>query len=120
MTEWEYNPLGYAVSKREFTKGLRDGEPEFFETLWEYNADGRLLRQINHEGNEILNQFDENNDSRFAQGNLEMSTQLPDADRSGDQTEIKTLNIYEPIYQQVSLSVDPRGLDPNFMPPIEL
>ena len=118
MTELEYNPLGYAVSKREFTKGLREGEPEFFETLWEYNADGRLLREIMDEGNSIEYVYDENNDSRFAQGNILASTRLPDDNRDSDQAEIKTVNIFEPIYQQVSLSIDPRGLDSSFTPPI--
>ncbi|MDJ0843851.1 RHS repeat-associated core domain-containing protein [Crocosphaera sp.] len=118
VTEWEWNPLGYAVVKREFTKGLRNGEPEFFETRWEYNADGRLLRQINPEGDEQNYTYDESSNSRFAQGNLNAGEYLPDADRGGDQTEIQTFSLYEPIYQQTSLTVDPRGLDPNFTPPI--
>ncbi|HAC66219.1 MAG TPA: hypothetical protein DCF68_22465 [Cyanothece sp. UBA12306] len=118
VTEWEYNPLGYALVKREFTKGLRNGEPEFFETRWEYNADGRLLRQIDPEGDDLNYSYDDGSDSRFAQGNLKEGTNLPDGDRGGDQTEINTFSLYEPIYQQTSLTVDPRGLDPNFTPAI--
>ena len=46
-----------------------------------------------------------------------VSRQLPD-DRGGDQEQITTLSLYEPIYQQVSLSIDPRGLDENYISPI--
>ena len=119
VTEWEYNSIGYVLAQREFTKGLREGEPEFFETRWEYNSDGRLLRQIDPEGNEMTYSYDENSDSRFAEGNIIQEQYLPDADRGGDQSEITSFNLYEPIYQQLSLSIDPRGLDPNFTPPVD-
>ena len=118
VEEYVFNPLGYAVEKREFTKGLRDDEPDFFETLFKYNADGQLIEQTNPEGNTVRYIYDEISDSRFAQGNLLTSTVIPDDDRGGDQTEIKTLNLYEPIYQNLSLTIDPRGIDPDFNPPI--
>ena len=118
IEEYEFNPLGYPIARREFTKGLREGEPDFFETKFIYNTDGLLVEQINPEGNKILHVYDGISESRFAQGNRLTSTQLPDDDRGGDQTEIKTLNLYEPIYQQVALSIDPRGIDPDFEPPI--
>ncbi|MEA5536936.1 RHS repeat-associated core domain-containing protein [Crocosphaera sp. XPORK-15E] len=118
ITEYDYNQLGYALSIKEFTKGLRNGEPEFFETTFEYNADGRLISKTASEGNTTQYTYDESNPSRFANGNILSSVTTPDADRGGDQTQIQTLNIYEPIYQLFSLRVDPRGLDPNFTPPI--
>ncbi len=118
VTEYEYNRLGYALSVKEFTKGLRNGEPEFFETTFEYNADGRVLSKTASEGNKTEYTYDEDNASRFANGNILSSVTTPDGDRGGDQTQIETLNIYEPVYQLFSLRVDPRGLDPNFTPPI--
>ena len=118
VEEYVFNPLGYAVEKREFTKGLRDDEPEFFETKFIYNSDGLLVEQINPEGNTVRHIYDGISDSRFAQGNLLTSTEMPDDDRGGDQTEIKTLNLYEPIYQNVSMTIDPRGIDLDFDAPI--
>jgi RHS repeat-associated protein len=117
ITEYEFNPLGYTIAEREFTnRNVRPGEPDY-ETRYIYNADGRLLKQIDPEGNVMPYFYDESSNSRFAQGNLLVSRQLP-GDRGGAQDEITTLSLYEPIYQQVSLSIDPRGTDPNFMPPI--
>ena len=118
VEEYVFNPLGYAVEKREFTKGLREGEPEFFETKFIYNSDGLLVERINPEGNTVRHIYDGISGSRFAQGNLLTSTEMPDDDRGGDQTEIKTLNLYEPIYQNVSMTIDPRGIDLDFDAPI--
>ena len=118
ITEFEYNSLGYPLSMKEFTKGLRPGEPSFFETRWEYNADGRLLRKIDPEGNETVHNYDANNASRFANSNILSSATTPDASRGGDQAQIQSSNVYEPIYNLFSVTVDPRGLDPNFTPAI--
>jgi YD repeat-containing protein len=112
-----FNPLGYVTVEQEHTRGLREGEPIFFETRYAYNADGRLIRTIDPEGNFSEITIDDDNPSRFAQGNSLVFDQYP-GPRSGDQDRIRSLYLYEPIYQQIHLSIDPRGLDDTFTPPI--
>lgn len=58
--------------------------------------------------------------NRYEQGNLVVVARLPDLARGGDQSVIRTATLYEPVYNQVHLQVDPRGLDPAYRPPIRL
>lgn len=116
VTEYEFSRLGYIVSKREFTRGLRSGDPTFFETRMIYNADGRLLSKIEPAGNSMEYTYDEANPDRFQQGNRLSETRIPDA-RGGDQTALITTFTYEPRFNQLKTITDPRGNDPGFVPP---
>ncbi len=115
---WEYNRLAYPVLLREFTKGLRPGEPRSYDTSWSYNADGLLLEITYPESNRVIHSYDTGNAERFAQGNRLSTLRLPDAARGGDQTRILSLMTYEPIYQRLATWTDPRGTDTDFTPPV--
>lgn len=62
------------------TEKLRDSDPEFYETRWEYNIDSQVTREIHPNGNitEYIYERDlnPNGDPRFAQ-NLLMKRYLP-------------------------------------------
>ncbi len=116
VTEYEFSRLGYVVLEREFTRRLRQSDPQFFETRMVYNADGRLLRKIHPEGNIVEYTYDEGNPDRFQQGNRFSEIRLPDA-RAGDQTALVTTFTYEPRFNELKTITDPRGNDPAFVPP---
>ncbi len=42
---------------------------------------------------------------------------MPETDRGGDQTAIRVRYSYEPVYNQLHTVIDPRGLDPSYVPP---
>ncbi|MFO0795348.1 MAG: RHS repeat-associated core domain-containing protein, partial [Candidatus Brocadiaceae bacterium] len=123
-TVYEHNKLGNAVSIKEYTKGLRQGEPEFFETIFKYNEDGERIKSILPEGNKVENTYasetPETTDyqkSRFKHGNLLENKQIPDNDRGGDQPQVLPVYTYEPVYNHVRTMTDPRGIDPGYVPP---
>lgn len=123
-TVYEHNKLGNAVSIKEYTKGLRDDEPEFFETSFEYNVDGEKVKSTLSEGNSVKNTYASEdtesidyNKSRFKHGNLLENKQIPDSDRGGDQQQLIRTNTYEPIYNRVRTETDPRGNDASYEPP---
>ncbi len=123
-TIYEHNKLGNAISIKEYTKGLRTGEPAYFETGFEYNADGERVKATLPEGNEVENTFAAGDASstdytkdRFKQGNLLENKQIPDSDRGGDQQQITPTFTYEPIYNRTRTETDPRGNDAGYAPP---
>lgn len=117
VEEYEYNSLGYPIIRHEFTRGLRPGDPPVYETSWEYNPDGLLLKITYPEGNRIEYTYDTSNPNRLAQGNLLIVERIPDADRGGDQATLITSYTYEPRFNQIESITDPRGNDPSFVPP---
>lgn len=123
-TVYEHNKLGNAVSIKEYTKGLREGEPEYFETSFEYNADGERVKATLPEGNEVENTFatedagsTDYTKSRFKHGNLLENKQTPDSNRGGDQQQITPAFTYEPIYNCTRTETDPRGNDTSYASP---
>jgi len=71
LTEYQFNQLGNIVRIREFTnRSIRPGDPDFFETRYEYNRDGEVTRIIYPEGNSVEYVYDSQNSDRFQQGNI--------------------------------------------------
>ncbi len=117
VTDYVYSPFDTLLEKREFTRNLRNGEPEAFVSQYRYNIDKELLQTIFPESNIINATFDQNNADRFQQGNLIRSVRIPDA-RGGDQTALFSETVFEPVYQRPAAVTDSRGLDSAFFPPI--
>jgi RHS repeat-associated protein len=112
-----YSAWDTILEQGEQTKGLRNGEPGAFTTDQQYDDDKKLTFKLLPEGNSIESVYDEANPDRFQQGNLIQTIQLP-GPRGGDQTEIISQMVSEPVYQQVARAIDPRGLDLSFVPPL--
>jgi RHS repeat-associated protein len=116
-TEYQFNQLGNIVRIREFTnRNIRAGDPEFYETRYEYSRDGELTRMVRPEGNSVEYVYDAQNPIRSQQGNLLAEIRRPDAKRGGDQASLQTSYSYEPIYNQQRTVTDPRGNDPSYLP----
>jgi RHS repeat-associated protein len=117
LTEYRFNQQASIVRVREFTnRTIRPGDPYFFETRYDYNKDGEMTRMIMPEGNSVEYVYDETSSSRFQQGNNLIETRIPDARRGGDQGYIQIVRTFEPIFNQVGTTTEPRGNDPSFAP----
>jgi RHS repeat-associated protein len=117
LTEYQFNRLGNTVRIREFSnRQIRQDDPEFFETRYEFNNDGLLLKTIYPEGNSVENVYDSRNIDRFQQGNVLSQISRPDAKRGGDQEFLRSTTSYEPIFNQLRSITEPRGNDPKFVP----
>lgn len=110
-----FNELNHQIAHRRLTRGLRAGEPTFYEGTATYDADGQLLRQTFPEGNAIELVYGQG--ARAAQQNLIELRQVADVDRGGGDDLVTTWS-YEPLFQQVASVTDPRGNATGFVPPI--
>ena len=69
LTEYQFNQLGNIVRGREFSnRDVRPSDPVYFETRYEYNADGEMTRAISPEGNYVTYVYDTANLDRFPLG----------------------------------------------------
>ncbi|MBI4355471.1 MAG: hypothetical protein HY597_03335 [Candidatus Omnitrophica bacterium] len=148
VTEYEQNVLGAHLSIKEYTgrvdttlsrsalealipsnnasfppiAKLRTTDPAFFETLCAYNVDGQQTSMTYPELNTVVRTFDTANPDRFQQENL-LEVRRTAGPRGGDGAgsainDIVTKYVYEPIFNQLRFVSDPRGLDPDFIPPV--
>jgi YD repeat-containing protein len=113
LTERNGNVLEYFTNERQHhiitrrrTRGLRQGEPEFYETVSSFDADGQLLSRTFPEGNQIRRVYDSG--SRAGAQNVIEIRLVADAQRGGGEDLVTTM-AYEPLYRQVAWITDPRG-----------
>lgn len=116
--QYEYfvNELSHHIITRRLTRGLRPGEPAFYETRFYYDADGQMTRQVFPEGNEIQYTYDSSG-PRAAQKNQIEVRHIADADRGGGEDLVSTTT-YEPLFQRLRTSTGARGNATSFVPPI--
>ena len=118
VSQYVYSPYDTLLSQAIFTAGLRAGEPTSYVTTYKYDNDKMLIRDTMPDGNTITYIHDHLNPDRLEQDNLLRTIEAPDAARGGDQSQIATATVYEPIYQHPAVVTDPRGLDPSYLPPV--
>ena len=117
LAEYQFNQLGNVVRLREFSnRDVRPGDPAFFETRFEYSAEGEMTRAIQPEGDSVEFTYDTANADRFQQGNLLQTRRVPDGARGGDQTQLVRTHTYEPLYNKMRTMTEPRGNDAAYVP----
>lgn len=104
------------IRVREITSGLHAGEPAFYETRFEYDVDSQLVRAVLPAGNEITHVYDRSG-PRAANSNITERRRIADPIRGGGQ-DLVTTYAYEPLYQRLLTTTDPRGNASGFAPPI--
>lgn len=118
--EYIYGGARNLLEYREFTSGFRATEPTEYLHQFPYNKDRMLTKGTYPEGNTVEYTYNENSPDRFQQSNMIRSVQTPDPARGGDQPKIEQVFVYEPIYNQLRLSIQARGSDIDhngFTPP---
>jgi len=114
---WEYyaNELNEHILTRQLTRGLRAGEPAYYETRSYYDADSQLLRRVFPAGNEVRFTYDQQG-ARAQQQNLIESRRI--AGPRGGGEDLVTTYSYEPLYNRLASATDPRGNSASYAPPI--
>jgi hypothetical protein len=97
------------------TRGLRDGEPAYYETRSYFDDDGNLVRRVMPEGNEMRYRY-ATEAPRARQSNM-VELRMVAGPRGGGEDIVVTYG-YEPLYNQVASVTDPRGNALQFAPPL--
>ncbi len=108
------NERQHHIITRQMTRGLRPGEPQYFETVSEYNADGQLIRRVFPEGNEVRYRY--GTSGRGAQKNV-VEVRKVAGPRGGGEDIVRTYG-YEPLFNRMLWETGPRGNATGFVPPI--
>jgi RHS repeat-associated protein len=116
QSQYQFNQLGNIVQLREFSRGLRAGEPAYFQTQHTYNSDGEVLSTVKPLSNSVSFTYDSGNPDRFQQGNLLSEIRIPDSNRGGDQALIQSTMRYEPVYNQLLATTSSQGNDASYVP----
>ena len=102
VSQMTFNTSGQPISTKRFTRGLRPGEPAFFETTQQYDANQDLTRTVLPNGSAVEYGYD-------AKGNvLEVRREPVGGDMNGADDIVES-STYEPIYNQVLTTTDPLG-----------
>lgn len=101
---------------------LRPEDPAFYETTSAYDVYGNLVQTTDPEGSRVDYVYDVPNPNIFQRLNLLQVTKHA-GPRGGDGSgsaisDMVTKFVYEPLFNQVQMVSEPRGLDPAFTPPI--
>ncbi|MBI4577455.1 MAG: DUF4382 domain-containing protein, partial [Planctomycetes bacterium] len=120
QTLYRFDAKGLCVERLERTnRDLRPGDPPFYHTRYSFNADEELTLITYPIGNTVTYRYDTANPNRFARGNLLEVEQAADArgdGTGGTPAPITWRYTYEPMYQELRTTTDPRGNDPGFDP----
>lgn len=98
-----FGPTGHLNVKIEVLAGRPNPS-----TNYTYDADGNLLSVTHPEGNVTTHVYDSANAARRSQGNRLTTTRTP-GPRGADQAQLVTTFTYEPVYNQLRSTTDPRG-----------
>lgn len=109
---WETNGNGHRIlrifdaagnmkERREYTAGLRPGEPAFHSLRFEYTAGQQGSKTVYPAGNVFLSRYDD-------RGNL-IETRLKAADGADSPADVVTRMTYEPRFSAIKSSLGPRG-----------
>jgi YD repeat-containing protein len=117
--EFVHNAAGNLLSHTAFTnRDLRPAEPDYT-TLYSYNGEGELLEAILPEGNRVQLTYDALSPNHGSQGNLLEVRAIADSrgdGRGGSLADRVWTFTYEPVFNQLICSTDPRGNDPDYVP----
>jgi len=110
----QVNENDHLLGVRQLTRGLREGDPDHYQTTSFYTGDGQLVRRVFPAGNELRHSYA--SAPRAAQGNCTETRWIADSTRGGGELSVR--RTYEPLYQQLASQSDPREHDAGFVPPI--
>lgn len=104
VTEFTFNDVGNPIKEKRFTRGVRAGDPAFYETTSEYNANSELTKRIFPKGNAITFTY-----SSDPFGDLLEERQKATATDPDGPSDLVMAYTYEPMFHQLRTVTDPRG-----------
>ncbi|MEZ6186475.1 MAG: HYR domain-containing protein [Planctomycetota bacterium] len=102
------------IITRQLTRGLRAGEPAFYETRSYFTSDSQLLRRVFPQGNELRLAY--GSGTRGLQDQVVEKRLIADA-RGGGEDLVTTFS-YEPLFLRLASVTDPRGNATGYVPPL--
>lgn len=114
VTEYFVNERNHHIISRRLTRGVRPNEPAFYETRSYFNNDGLLVRKVFPEGNELIKVY--GTGSRVAEQNV-VEIRRVAGPRGGGEDLVSRFS-FEPLYNQIASTTDPRGNSPTYTPPL--
>ena len=117
-TVYEYNFRGYLLRKRVLSnRDVRPGDPAAWEINNVVNADGRVIRSTDANGNVFSTSYNTDSSNRLQHSMVSRVAKQVDPARGGDQQTITRSMTHEPIFNRLRSETDPRGHDANYEPP---
>lgn len=116
VMEYFVNERNHHIITRQLTRGFREGEPDYYETRSYFDEDGLMLRRVYPEGNEMQYVHDTDGPRHMA-GNIIEMRQVADVDRGGGE-DLVTSYTFEPLFNRMASTTDPRGNSPSYTPPL--
>ncbi len=121
-----HNHAGNLLSRTDFTnRDLRPGEPDYT-TAHSYDGEGNRLTTVLPEGNQIQYTYDSLSPNRGSHGNLTQLRLIADDGgtggggrgdgHGGTLADRVWSSTYEPMFNKVLCSIDPRGNDSSYVP----
>ncbi|MCW8138833.1 MAG: RHS repeat-associated core domain-containing protein, partial [Planctomycetota bacterium] len=107
------------ILDRIYTRGVREGEPEYFETRHDFNRDHQIVRTVLPSGDEV--HYTYGSGSRAAERNVIAVRRVAAArgdGRGGPAEDLVTTFTYEPLFNRVLTVTDPRGNSATYTPPL--
>ena len=101
-TETTFNLDGMPVRVKQFTHGLRQNDPPFFQTLYSYDSHDDLVGATYPRGNSVSY-------PRSAEGNILSVRRVPVNAQPGGPNDIVSSYTYEPLFNQLATATDERG-----------
>ena len=123
-TDYVHNANGNCLTRTDFTnRSLRPGEGDYT-TQFGYDSDGELILVMRPQGDRMQFVYDKPGADRYREGNLIMVRSLADPHSTGgrgdghggESNDVVQTFTYEPIFNQIATSIEPRGNDPTFIP----
>ena len=108
-TDYFYDGVGHCL------RAVEEPATAAFTNEMVYNVHGELVSHSRPEGDSTGCVYDDGNLDVFQQGNLLSKTHLPGS-RGGDQVSIQRTHSYEPLFNRLLTTVEPRGNDATYVP----
>ncbi|MEW6008153.1 MAG: RHS repeat-associated core domain-containing protein [Candidatus Omnitrophota bacterium] len=114
VIDYGYSTEGNPTFVKTYTnRDINPNDPDFFLVTFEHNSQFDLTKTVFPRGNSIEMTFDDTNPDIYQQGNLLKVARRP-TPMTPDSDSLVSTFTYEPVFNQVLTTTDPRGNTSNY------